>query len=195
MKDQSRVLTGGGFLVFGHRIVFQTSDHWCNFFSGGHVKEVPRTYNLNYFTFLGGRYLHDRGVLTLSDLSAGRRDCEVGQACLHFHCLILIEEIIVLSGDWARGRQADGPLIHLHGWILTRRGAGNWSHGMLRRSVVNSGIRRHHHISTLVEWVATLWYVLFRHVLLKVGLLVGDASLEVLQLLVSEVYFFLHPLS
>ena len=85
------------------------------------MKEVPRTYNLNFFTFQRGRCLSDGGVLTLPDLSTGRRDCEVGQACLHFHRLVLIEEVIILSRDWASRRLADGPLVHLHGSVLTMR--------------------------------------------------------------------------
>ena len=76
---------------------------------------------LDFFAFQRGRCLNNRGALTLPDLSTRRRDCEVGRACLHSHRLILIEEIIILSGDWASGRNDDSPLIHLHGSILPRR--------------------------------------------------------------------------
>ena len=76
---------------------------------------------LDFFAFQRGRCLNDGGALTLPDLSTGRQDCEVGQTCLHFHHLILIEEVIILSGDWASGRPVDSPLVHLHGSVLTRR--------------------------------------------------------------------------
>ena len=91
---------------------------------------------LDFFIFLRGRCLNDGGALTLPDLSARRRDCEVGQACLHSHCLILIEEIIILLGDWASGRHNDSPLVHLHGSVLPRRCVLDWSRGTPRRSVV-----------------------------------------------------------
>ena len=106
---------------------------------------------LDFFAFWRGRCLNDRGALTLPGLSARRRDCEVGQACLHSHHLILVEEIIILSGDWASGWHEDGPLIHLHGSILPRRCVRDWSHSTTRRSIVGSGFGRPHRFSTLVE--------------------------------------------
>ena len=121
MKGHSRVFIGGWLPVSW------TSDHLWDI--GSSVQLLlwrPRErglqdLQLDFFAFQRGRCLNDRGTFTLPDLSTGRQDCEVGQACLHFHCLILIEEIVILSGDWASGRQADGPLIHLHGSVLSRR--------------------------------------------------------------------------
>ena len=76
---------------------------------------------LTFFSFQRGKYLSDGGTLTLPILSTEGRDCEVSQVCLHSHHLILIEKIVILSGDWASGRQAYSPLFHLHDNILTRR--------------------------------------------------------------------------
>ena len=150
---------------------------------------------LDFFAFQRGRCLDDGGALTLPDLSTGRQDCEVGQACLHSHRLILVKEIIILSGDWASGRHDDGPLVHLQGSILPMRCVRNWSHSTPRRSIVGCGIRRPHHFSTLVERVIAPGNILLRRVLLKVGLFLRDASPEALKILVSKVYLLLHPLS
>ena len=121
MKGHSTVFAGGWFPVFW------TSDHLLDIGSSVQLllwrpcETGLQGLQLNFFVFQRGRCLNDGGTLTLPDLSTGRRDCEVGQACLHFHHLILIEEIIILSGDWASGRQADGPLVYLNGSILIRR--------------------------------------------------------------------------
>ena len=59
--------------------------------------------------FQRGRCPSNGGFLTLPVLSTGGRDREVGQACLHSHRIIAIEKVVILSADWASGRQANNP--------------------------------------------------------------------------------------
>ena len=193
MKGHSGVLVGGWLLIFW------TSDASSSILS---VQLLPwrpcesgqQDLKLTFISFQRGKRLSNRGTLTLIILSTGGQDREVDQACLHSHRFIAIEKVVILSGDWASGRQANSPLVYLHGSILTRRGTRDWSCGALRRSIVNSRIGRHYCFSTLVEQVVPLWNVLLRHVLLKVGLLMGDVSLEALKVLALKVYLFLYPL-
>ena len=183
MKGHSRVFAGGWLPIFW------TSNASSSVSSVQLLPWRPREsgqQDLKLTFFQRGKHLSNGGTLTLSILSTGGRDHEVGQACLHSHHFIAIEKVVILPGDWASGRQANSPLVYLHG--------RDWSRGTLRRRVIGSGIGRHHRFSTLVKWVVPLWNVLLRHVLLKVGLLVGDASLEALKVLAPKVYL-LYPLS
>ena len=121
MKGHSRVFIGGWLPVSWSSDRLQDIGSSVQLLLWRPHERGLQDLQLDSFAFQRGRCLNDRGALTLPDLSTGRRDCEVGQACLHFHRLILIEEIIVLSGDWTSGRQANGPLVHLHGGIFPRR--------------------------------------------------------------------------
>ena len=109
MKGHSRVFAGGWLPIFW------TSDRLLDIRSSVQLllwrprERGLHDLQLNFFAFQRGRCLSKGGALTLPNLSTGGRDHEVGQACLHSHRLILIEEIVVLSGDWASGRQANGP--------------------------------------------------------------------------------------
>ena len=119
-KGHPGVFTGGWLPVFW------TSDASSSISSVQLLPWRPRErgrqdLQLTFFSFQRGKCLSDRGTLTLPVLSTGGRDCEVSQVCLHSHRLILIEKIVILSGDWASGRQANSPLVHLHGSVLTRR--------------------------------------------------------------------------
>ena len=120
MKGHPGVFAGGWLPVFW------TSDASSSVWS---VKLLPwrpcergqQDLQLNFFSLQRGKCLGNGGTLTLSSLSTGGRDCEVGQAYLHSLRLILIEKIVIFSGDWASGRQANSPLVYLHGSVLTRR--------------------------------------------------------------------------
>ena len=116
----------------------------------------------------------------------------MGQVSLHPHCIVAIEQAVILSGD-RTSRWANSPLVYLHGKVLTGSGIRDWSCGTLRWSVVSSGNGRYLLFSTLVEQVIPSWVVLLRHVLLKVGLLMGDAPLEALKVLAMKVHLLLYP--
>ena len=127
LQLNSRASTKGHPRVFagGWLPIFWTSDASSSICSMKLLPWRPRErgqqdLQLN-FSLQRGKCLGNGGTLTLPGLSTGGRDCEVGQACLHSLCLILIEKIVIFSGDWASGRQANSPLIYLHGSVLTRR--------------------------------------------------------------------------
>ena len=118
MKGHSGVFAGGWLPIFW------TSDASSSILSVQLLPWRPRKsspQDLKLTFFQRGRCLSNGGFLTLPILSTGGRDREVGQACLHSHRIIAIEKVVILSGDWASGRQANSPLIYLHGRVLTRR--------------------------------------------------------------------------
>ena len=103
LHRHSRASTKGhpGVFTGGRLPIFWTSDSSSSILS---VQLLPwrphergqQDLQLTFFSFQRGKCLSDRGTLTLPILSTGGRDCEVSQACLHSHCLILIVKIVIL---------------------------------------------------------------------------------------------------
>ena len=119
MKGHPGVFAGGWLPIFWTSIA-SSSISSVQLLPWRPHKRGQQDLQLTFFSFQRRKCLSNGGTLTLPILSTGGRDCEVGQACLHSHRLMPIEKVVILSGDWASGRQANSPLIHLHGSVLTR---------------------------------------------------------------------------